>query len=56
MALKGRSQGEIGVEIAIPDEAVKLGRRDPCHIQLATGERCRSDDRIATERVSLARC
>src|SRR5205085_6321066 len=31
---------KFGVEIAIPDEAVKLEcGNDPCHIQLATGER-----------------
>jgi len=43
MALMGRafSQAQkFGVEIAIPDEAVKLEcGNDPCHIQLATGER-----------------
>jgi thioredoxin reductase (NADPH) len=43
MALMGRafSQAQkFGVEIAIPDEAVKLVcGNDPCHIALATGER-----------------
>lgn len=43
MALMGRafSQAQkFGVEMAIPDEAVKLEcGNDPCHIQLATGER-----------------
>jgi thioredoxin reductase (NADPH) len=43
MALMGRafSQAQkFGVEIAIPDEAVKLEcGRDPCHVRLATGER-----------------
>jgi len=43
MALMGRafSQAQkFGVEIAIPDEAVKLEcGNDPCHLQLATGER-----------------
>jgi thioredoxin reductase (NADPH) len=43
MALMGRafSQAQkFGVDVAIPDEAVKLERgNDPCHVQLATGER-----------------
>ena len=43
MALMGRafSQAQkFGVEVAIPDEAVRLEcGNDPCHIQLATGER-----------------
>ena len=43
MALMGRafSQAQkFGVEIAIPDEAVKLEcGNDPCHVELATGER-----------------
>jgi thioredoxin reductase (NADPH) len=43
MALMGRafSQAQkFGVEIAIPDEAVKLEcGNDPCHVQLSTGER-----------------
>jgi thioredoxin reductase (NADPH) len=43
MALMGRafSQAQkFGVEVAIPDEAVKLEcGNDPCHIQLGTGER-----------------
>ena len=43
MALMGRafSQAQkFGVEMAIPDEAVKLEcGNDPCHLQLATGER-----------------
>jgi thioredoxin reductase (NADPH) len=43
MALMGRafSQAQkFGVEIAIPDEAVKLEcGNDPCHVQLGTGER-----------------
>jgi thioredoxin reductase (NADPH) len=43
MALMGRafSQAQkFGVEVAIPDEAVKLEcGNDPCHILLATGER-----------------
>src|SRR5204862_4767443 len=43
MALMGRafSQAQkFGVEILIPDEAVKLEcGNDPCHIMLATGER-----------------
>ena len=31
---------KFGVEVAIPDEAVKLEcGNDPCHVQLATGER-----------------
>jgi thioredoxin reductase (NADPH) len=42
MALMGRafSQAQkFGVEMAIPDEAVKLEcGNDPCHVQLATGE------------------
>jgi thioredoxin reductase (NADPH) len=42
MALMGRafSQAQkFGVEVAIPDEAVKLEcGNDPCHVQLATGE------------------
>jgi thioredoxin reductase (NADPH) len=46
MALMGRafSQAQkFGVEIAIPDEAVKLEcGNDPCHIQLATGERVKA--------------
>ena len=43
MALMGRafSQAQkFGVEIAVPDEAVRLEcGNDPCHLQLATGER-----------------
>jgi thioredoxin reductase (NADPH) len=43
MALMGRafSQAQkFGVEVAIPDEAVKLDcGNDPCHVQLKTGER-----------------
>jgi thioredoxin reductase (NADPH) len=43
MALMGRafSQAQkFGVEVAIPDEAVKLEcGNQPCHVQLATGER-----------------
>jgi thioredoxin reductase (NADPH) len=43
MALMGRafSQAQkFGVEVAIPDEAVKLEcGNEPCHVQLATGER-----------------
>ena len=43
MALMGRafSQAQkFGVEMAIPDEAVKLEcGNDPCHVQLTTGER-----------------
>jgi len=43
MALMGRafSQAQkFGVEVAIPDEAIKLEcGNDPCHVQLATGER-----------------
>ena len=43
MALMGRafSQAQkFGVEMAIPDEAVRLEcGNDPCHVQLATGER-----------------
>ncbi len=43
MALMGRafSQAQkFGVEVAIPDEAVKLEcGNDPCHVQLKTGER-----------------
>jgi thioredoxin reductase (NADPH) len=43
MALMGRafSQAQkFGVEIAIPDEAIKLEcGNDPCHLMLATGER-----------------
>ena len=46
MALMGRafSQAQkFGVEIAIPDEAVKLEcGNDPCHIQLGTGERAQA--------------
>jgi thioredoxin reductase (NADPH) len=46
MALMGRafSQAQkFGVEIAIPDEAVKLEcGNDPCHVQLTTGERIRA--------------
>jgi len=46
MALMGRafSQAQkFGVEIAIPDEAVKLEcGNDPCHIRLATGERAQA--------------
>src|SRR5689334_1632118 len=52
MALMGRafSQAQkFGVEVAIPDEAVKLEcGNDPCHIQLSTGER------IQTRSVVLA--
>ena len=52
MALMGRafSQAQkFGVEVAIPDEAIKLEcGNDPCHIQLATGER------IQTRAVVLA--
>src|SRR3954467_8256017 len=43
MALMGRafSQAQkFGVEMAIPDEAVRLEcGNDPCHLQLSTGER-----------------
>ncbi len=43
MALMGRAFNQaqkFGVEMAIPDEALKLEcGNDPCHIQLATGER-----------------
>ena len=43
MALMGRSFSQaqkFGVEMAIPDEVVKLEcGRDPCRVQLATGER-----------------
>ena len=43
MALMGRAVSQaqkFGVEIAIPDEAVKLEcGNDPCHVQLGTGER-----------------
>ena len=43
MALMGRSFSQaqkFGVEMAIPDEAFKLEcGRDPCRLQLATGER-----------------
>jgi thioredoxin reductase (NADPH) len=43
MALMGRSFSQaqkFGVEMAIPDEALKLEcGRDPCRLQLATGER-----------------
>jgi thioredoxin reductase (NADPH) len=46
MALMGRafSQAQkFGVEILIPDEAVKLEcGNDPCHVQLKTGERTRA--------------
>jgi thioredoxin reductase (NADPH) len=46
MALMGRafSQAQkFGVEVAIPDEAVKLEcGNDPCHVQLATGERIKA--------------
>lgn len=46
MALMGRafSQAQkFGVEVLIPDEAVKLEcGNDPCHLQLATGERARA--------------
>jgi thioredoxin reductase (NADPH) len=46
MALMGRafSQAQkFGVDVAIPDEAVKLEcGNDPCHVQLATGERIRA--------------
>ncbi|MCL6729247.1 FAD-dependent oxidoreductase [Sphingomonas hankyongi] len=46
MALMGRafSQAQkFGVELAIPDEAVKLEcGNDPCHVQLATGERVKA--------------
>jgi thioredoxin reductase (NADPH) len=46
MALMGRafSQAQkFGVEVAIPDEAVKLEcGNDPCHVLLATGERIRA--------------
>jgi thioredoxin reductase (NADPH) len=46
MALMGRafSQAQkFGVEILIPDEAVKLEcGNDPCHVQLKTGERIRA--------------
>jgi thioredoxin reductase (NADPH) len=43
MALMGRAFGQaqkFGVEMAIPDEAVKLQcGNDPCHVELKTGER-----------------
>jgi thioredoxin reductase (NADPH) len=43
MALMGRAFSQVqkfGVEVLIPDEAVKLEcGNDPCHVQLATGER-----------------
>jgi thioredoxin reductase (NADPH) len=43
MALMGRAYGQaqkFGVEMVIPDEAVKLEcGNDPCHVLLATGER-----------------
>src|SRR5215468_4794356 len=43
MALMGRAFGQaqkFGVEVVIPDEATKLEcGNDPCHVQLATGER-----------------
>ncbi|MBC7986404.1 MAG: FAD-dependent oxidoreductase [Sphingomonadaceae bacterium] len=43
IALMGRAHNQaqkFGVEMAIPEEAVKLEcGNDPCHIQLATGER-----------------
>jgi len=46
MALMGRafSQAQkFGVEVAIPDEAVRLEcGNDPCHVQLATGERIKA--------------
>ena len=46
MALMGRAHSQaqkFGVEMAIPDEAVKLEcGMDPLHLQLATGERVRS--------------
>ena len=46
MALMGRafSQAQkFGVEVAIPDEAVKLEcGNDPCQVQIATGERVRA--------------
>jgi thioredoxin reductase (NADPH) len=46
MALMGRafSQAQkFGVEVAIPDEAVKLEcGNDPCHVQLKTGERIKA--------------
>jgi thioredoxin reductase (NADPH) len=46
MALMGRafSQAQkFGVEVAIPDEAVKLEcGNEPCHVRLATGERAKA--------------
>jgi len=52
MALMGRAFNQaqkFGVEMAIPDEAVKLEcGNDPCHIQLATGERVQARSVLAT--------
>jgi hypothetical protein len=46
MALMGRAYSQaqkFGVELAIPDEAVRLEcGNDPCHVLLATGERIRA--------------
>jgi thioredoxin reductase (NADPH) len=46
MALMGRAYSQaqkFGVELAIPDEAVKLEcGNDPCHLLLATGERAQA--------------
>ena len=57
MALMGRafSQAQkFGVEIAIPDEAVKLEcGNDPCHVQLATGERVQARSRRDRDRRAL---
>jgi len=52
MALMGRAFSQVqkfGVEVLIPDEAVKLEcGNDPCHVQLATGERVQARAVIAT--------
>ncbi len=45
---------KFGVEMAIPDEAVKLEcGNDPCHVQLATGERIQARSRRARHRRAL---
>ena len=59
MALMGRAYSQaqkFGVELAIPDEAVKLEcGNDPCHVLLATGERIQARSVVlATGRATAA--
>ena len=58
MALMGRSFSQaqkFGVEMAIPDEAIRLEcGRDPCRLQLATGEIVQARDRRDCHRRALS--